>query len=283
MRKAHIAGVDGSESALAAVRWAAVDAVLHRVPLRLICVGPDSLPDQIGAGDDTDRAGWLSTATQIATDAAPGVETISEFRRGVPHAVLVEESERARRVVVGIRGLGERTGLPVGSTAETVAMHARCPVVVVRGRAPEPAETSPIVVGVDGSRVSEAAVAEAFAEAAVRRVPLVAVHVWIDVGIEPWLPLDDDRDWASIDETERSVLAQRLAGWQEKYPDVEVRRVVERDRPVRYLQVHGEQAQLIVVGSRGRGGMTGMLLGSTSRALLHMAPCPVLIARPNPR
>ncbi|GAA2797945.1 universal stress protein [Saccharopolyspora taberi] len=273
MRKANVVGVDGSDPAFDAVRWAADDAALHRVPLRLVSVGPESLPAAARAADESERSRWLSAAVRLA---APDCETSSELRRGVPSAVLVEESQQARRIVVGVRGHGERTGLPVGSTAEAVAVHARCPVAVVRGRVAAPA--SPVLVGVDGSRVGEAAVGVAFEEASVRRAPLVAVHVWIDVEAEPWFGLDD-RAWAEIDETERALLAERLAGWQEKYPDVAVRRVVERDRPVRYLVEHAENAQLVVVGSRGRGGMTGMLLGSTSRALLHVAPCPVLIAR----
>ncbi|MER7078492.1 Nucleotide-binding universal stress protein, UspA family [Saccharopolyspora kobensis] len=278
MHHANVVGVDGSESAVTAVRWAANDAALHRAPLRLLSVGPEALPDAARAADEVNRQRWLDSATRLATEVAPEVQVRSELRRGDPRSVLVEESEQARRVIVGIRGLAERTGLPVGSIADAVAMHAACPVAVVRGRVPEAAARSPVLVGVDGSRVGECAVAAAFEEASVRRVPLVAVHVWTDVAIEPWFPVDD-REWEEIDETERAVLAERLAGWQEKYPDVEVRRVVERDRPVRYLIEHAENAQLIVVGSRGRGGMTGMLLGSTSRALLYMAPCPVLIAR----
>ncbi|MDA3625156.1 universal stress protein [Saccharopolyspora sp. WRP15-2] len=264
MREANVVGVDGSDSALAAVQWAAVDSALHRVPLRLIHVESGSV------GEDP-----LPAACRVATGAAD-VEVIPELRRGVPQAVLVEESARARRVAVGIRGVGGRSGLPVGSTADAVAMRAECPVVVVRGPVPDPGK--PILLGVDGSRVGEAAVAVAFAEAAVRRVPLVAVHVWMDVEPAPWAAVDD-RAWAVIAESEREVLAERLAGWQAEHPDVEVRRVVERNRPVRYLVEHAKAAQLIVVGSRGRGGMTGMLLGSTSRALLHIAPCPVLIAR----
>ncbi|GAA4616962.1 universal stress protein [Saccharopolyspora hordei] len=265
MRWADVVGVDGSDAALAAVRWAAADAALHRVPLRLLHVGPDA-----AAGERYVSAAW-STALEVAD-----VEAVPDVRPGDPREVLVEESAQARRVVVGISGLAERTGLPVGSTAEVVAMHGRCPVVVVRGQ--EPDRGSPVLVGVDGSPVGETAVAVAFAEAAARRVPLVAVHVWVEVEPDPWVPVDG-RDWAEIAESEREVLAERLAGWQAEHPDVEVRRVVERDRPVRYLVQHARAAQLVVVGSRGRGGMTGMLLGSTSRALLHMAPCPVLIAR----
>ncbi|GAA0527602.1 universal stress protein [Saccharopolyspora subtropica] len=277
MREADVVGVDGSDSAVGAVRWAARDAALHRVPLRLLAVRPDPLPASVPEADTNTWEDRLSAAARAAADAAPGIEVISEVRRGAPHGVLVDESERARRVVVGIRGAGERTGLPVGSTAEAVAVHARCPVVVVRGRPADPA--APVLVGVDGSRVGEPAVTAAFEEASVRGVALVAVHVWIDVGPEPWQAVDEDAERAEIDQAARAVLAERLAGWQERHPDVEVHRVVERDRPVRSLVRHAADAQLVVVGSRGRGGMTGLLLGSTSRALLHMAPCPVLIAR----
>jgi nucleotide-binding universal stress UspA family protein len=87
-------------------------------------------------------------------------------------------------------------------------------------------------------------------------------------------------DWKAVEDTETGRLAERLAGWQEKYPDVTVRRIVTRDRPVRCLLEHSADAQLLVVGSRGHGQFSGMLLGSTSRALIYHAPCPLLVARP---
>ncbi|MET0315386.1 MAG: universal stress protein, partial [Rhodococcus fascians] len=110
-----------------------------------------------------------------------------------------------------------------------------------------------------------------------RGAPLVAVHVRADVALAPMsaVPLQ----WDDIASSEEAVLAESLAGWQEKYPDVEVRRVVAQDRPVRVLAQLSEQASLIVVGNRGRGGFRGMLLGSTSYALIHTADCPVLVAR----
>ena len=86
--------------------------------------------------------------------------------------------------------------------------------------------------------------------------------------------------WGAVENCERELVAERMAGWQEKYPDVEVRRVVTRDRPVRCLLNHAVDAQLLVVGSRGRGGLSGMLLGSTSQALMYHAPCPLLVVRP---
>jgi nucleotide-binding universal stress UspA family protein len=87
-------------------------------------------------------------------------------------------------------------------------------------------------------------------------------------------------DWAAVEAEEREVLAERLAGWCEKYPDVPVRRLVVRDRPARALVGESGRAQLVVVGSRGRGGLRGMVLGSVSQALLHHAHCPVAVVRP---
>jgi nucleotide-binding universal stress UspA family protein len=169
--------------------------------------------------------------------------------------------------------------LLIGSVAVDLAAHASCPVVVVRG--PEPDYTAPrpepVVVGVDGSPTSEAAVAFAFEAAALQNVPLVAVHVWHDLLVDPTMaPL---LDWDVVESDEREVLAERLAGWTAKYPDVPVRRLVACDRPGRALVDESGRAQLVVVGSRGRGGFRGMLLGSVSQALLHHAHCPVAVVR----
>jgi len=139
----------------------------------------------------------------------------------------------------------------------------------------------PIVVGIDGSPASEEAIAFAFHEASLRGCELVAVHTWNEVFIDTELSFERIAfDTTVLREHERELLAQRLAGWQEKYPDVRVHRVVEQNRPVRALLEHGADAQLILVGSRGRGGLAGTLLGSTSQALVHYAPCPLIIARP---
>jgi nucleotide-binding universal stress UspA family protein len=189
--------------------------------------------------------------------------------------VLVAESRQAQLVVVGDRGLGGFTGLLLGSVAVGLAAHAASPVAVVRGAAPSP--DGQVVVGVDGSPTSEAALAAAYEAAAARRVRLVAVHTWWDFLIDTTLaPL---LDWEAIEGDEHVLLAERLAGWAEKYPDVEVRRVVARDKPAHSLLQQATGAQLVVVGSRGRGGFAGLLLGSVSHSLLHHAPCPVLVVR----
>ena len=223
--------------------------------------------------------GHLATAAADARQVAPELDIEQVEVTGYPAPVLLGESAHAEIVVLGDRGLGGFTGLLIGSVSVEVTAHASCPVIVVRG--PEPDRTvprpEPVVVGVDGSPTSEAATAFAFEAASLRGVPLVAVHVWRDVLVDATMaPL---LDWDVIDSDEREVLAERLAGWSEKYPDVPVRRLVARDRPARTLVEESGRAQLVVVGSRGRGGFHGLLLGSVSQALLHHAHCPVAVVR----
>jgi nucleotide-binding universal stress UspA family protein len=166
----------------------------------------------------------------------------------------------------------------VGSTAAALAAHAHSPTVVVRGTT---TTDGPVVVGVDGSPAGEAAIGFAFEAASLRDAPLTAVLSWPDSLLEGRVQstLFTTAEAEIVQEQER-VLAERLAGWQEKYPDVPVERVVVRDRAAHALLRIAEHARLLVVGSRGHGGFTGLLLGSTSQALVHHAPCPVAVVRP---
>jgi nucleotide-binding universal stress UspA family protein len=137
-----------------------------------------------------------------------------------------------------------------------------------------------VVVGVDGTPVGEAAIAFAFAAASMRGTGLVAVHTWTDLVLEAaFAGSAAQLDFSVLAEEAGEVLGERLAGWQEKYPDVPVTRHVSRERASRALLRHAEHAGLVVVGSRGRGGFRGLLLGSTSQHLLHHAPCPVAVVR----
>jgi nucleotide-binding universal stress UspA family protein len=284
-----VAGVDGSECGLQAVRWAAVEAARRQRPLRLVAahtwVTGGILGDP-GVGPDPEAVlrqvslGQLALAAAAAERVAPGLDVERVEVTGLAVPVLQAESTTAELVVVGDRGVGGFTGLLLGSVAVELSAHASCPVVVVRGPEPEHSATgpAPVVVGVDGSPTSEAAVAFAFEEASLRQAPLVAVHVWQDLLVEPTLaPLVD---WDALESDERAVLAERLAGWAGKYPDVRVSRRVVRDRPAAALVDESGGAQLVVVGSRGRGGFRGLLLGSVSQALLHHARCPVAVVRP---
>ncbi|HET6504365.1 MAG TPA: universal stress protein [Amycolatopsis sp.] len=287
-----LAGVDGSRSALDATRWAAREAARRHAPLRLFhaCVLPPSAPrvpcalpgGAVEALVDYGHA-LLRDAERVALEAESGIEVERELRVGNAAGGLIESSGAARLVVLGSRGLGGFEGMLVGSVPAGVSAHGHCPVVVVRGRTPEdpPPRTGPVVVGVDGSPVSDSAVEFAFDAASLRGVPLVAVHTWTDMSAgETWSVLPFDIDYEAVAEDERRLLAERLAGWHEKYPDVEVRQRVLRDRPVHGLLEAAADARLVVVGSRGRTALKGVGLGSTSQALLHHSACPVAVVRP---
>ncbi|WP_191296247.1 universal stress protein [Lentzea cavernae] len=257
-----VVGVDGSSSALAAVAWAARTCVLHGAPLRLVhayTLPTRGYPEVISSARDLRSAMydqgrmWLSQAVAVALAEAPHVPLEHDLRMEHPTPVLLAESARAREVVVGSHGLGGFTGALVGSTAVALSIHGECPVVVVRGNEHD----GPVVVGVDLSPESDPAIGFAFEEAAASQVPLVAAMAHAGEG----------------------SLKTRMSGWLEKYPDVAVEQVVG-ERPIPLLLELGQRAGLLVVGSRGRGGFAGMLLGSTSQALIYHAPCPVAVVRP---
>jgi len=282
-----VVGIDGSDSAVRAAVWAAAEGARHNVPLRLVHAYFQPYlyyPPFATATTENDlllaRAHRDLVAAAAAVRAAqPGVAVRTELRRGHPVQTLLDESSTARMLVLGARGRYGFDALLLGSTAVAVAAHASCPVAVIRGEVDDP--SLPVVVGVDGSPVSEAAVAIAFDEASTRGAKLVAVHAWGEIPDESLYSLTEvPEQTARIEDQERRVLAERLAGWQEKYPDVPVERVVVRQRSAVALVEQAAKALLVVVGSHGRGGFTGMLIGSTSQALLHHAPCPVIVVRP---
>lgn len=268
-----VVGVDGSSSALEAVRWAAAEAVRRGVPLRLVsvCSTPVGLPGGIVEPAVIQKAlrdqgqQWLDEARQAVHEFSGELRPDLVLMTASVVPALVKESWNASVLVLGTRGLGGFAGRLIGSNAVFLAGRAHCPMVVVRGD--EPGQ-GPVVVGVDGTPTSEEAVAFAFAEAALHGTDLVAVHAFAD--FEPAQQRADE------------TLAERLAGWQEKYPDVRVTREVVRDNPSRALLQYAEHARLVVVGTRGRGGFQGLVLGSTGQHLLHHAPCPVVVVRTEP-
>lgn len=285
-----IAAVDGSAASLRAVRWAAIEASRRGATLRLlhVCeipsgypaglVAPRALRDAlVGQGEER-----LAQARETAGKAADGVEIETALEIGWSVPVLVKESRGGAMLVLGSRGLGGFTGLLVGSTTVELAGRARCPVVVVRGDGedPEPAAAGPVLVGVDGSELSEAALEFAFAEAAAHDAELVAVHAWTDLVLETAFPAAAAVfDVLPLVRAAEESLTRRLAAPRERYPDVRVTQEVVRDRPAHALLGLADRARLVVVGTRGRGGFRGLLLGSTSQHLLRHAPCPVAVVR----
>ena len=224
----------------------------------------------------------LEQAVKIAEDAVKTdreIEIKSELRCAPPVPTLVEMSEEAEMVVVGSNGRGSVARLLLGSVSSSRGAkralsgrgHPR------RRPADAPPPAAPVLVGIDGSPASELATAIAFDEASRRGVELTALHAWSDVEVFELPGLD----WSAVKSDAERSLAERLAGWQERYPDVTVHRLVVCDRPARQLIEKSESAQLVVVGSHGRGGLGGMLLGSVSNAIVHSVRMPVIVARPS--
>lgn len=222
----------------------------------------------------------IEGAVQVVEDSTedgerPHVETEVFFAGAVP--TLVNLSKEAQLVVVGRRGQTMLRRVLLGSVSTGLVHHAECPVAVIHDEAPSAVQpwALPVVLGIDGSPASEAATGIAFDEASFRGVDLVVVHAWgsgdaADV---------DSPEWTADQEHAEEAMAERLAGWRERYPDVDVRRRLVWNHPAHYLLEEAESAQLVVVGSRGRGGFAGLLLGSVSTAVLQATPVPVIVAR----
>lgn len=285
-----VTGVDGSLASDAAVRWAACDAVMRNVPLTLVHMYNTyvptfpqiPLPSGFSLWQEQDGQQVLEQAVKIAKNAVKADQEIAitsqlEFSPAV--RTLLNLSEDAEMIVLGSNGRGAMGRLLLGSVSSGVVRHAKCPVAVIRDEdplMPYPLQ-APVLLGIDGSPASELATAIAFDEASRRGVDLGALHAWSDTQVLE-LP---GFDWELLEaEAERS-LAERLAGWQERYPDVTVHRLLVRDRPARQLIQQSKSAQLVVVGSHGRGGITTTLLGSVSNAVVYSVRTPVIVARPS--
>ena len=284
-------GVDGSAVSQVAVDWAARAALLRGAPLKVVHVlNPPvvtAFPEvPMPAGylqwqEDEGRR-VLAAAVKMAEEAAhllgaPAIEVTGEMVAGSSVPVLAEESNRAQLIVVGCRGRGALARGLLGSVSTGLVHHAHCPVAIIHDEdplMPHPSLAS-VVVGVDGSPASERAVAIAFEEASLRGVDLVAVHAWSDTGVLEF----PGADWSELRTRAEENLSERLAGWGERYPDVLVRRIVVADRPAHQLLEQAATAQLLVVGSHGRGGFAGMVLGSVSTSVIHGAQMPVIVAR----
>ncbi|MET9392928.1 universal stress protein [Streptomyces sp. NPDC006624] len=283
-----IAGVDDSGQSMDAVAYAAREAAFRGAALRV--VHAQARPGRLPVDTVLPRAvveGARRTAESLVADAVlrarstePDVEVSGLVLPGEPLSVLEAQSRTAGMIVVGSRGHGGFAGLLLGSTATGLAAHARCPVLVVREHA-DPA--GPILLAVDGSPAGAAAVRFALEEATAQGAPVVALHAWTTWNAQLPPPQDPSEPYSNppgaLAAAEERLLAEALAGTCELYPDVKVEHKVVR-RPTREALIEASRtARLTVVGSRGRGGFSGLLLGSVSQAVLHHAHSPVVVVR----
>ncbi|MEY8017621.1 universal stress protein [Mycobacterium servetii] len=277
--------VDGSAASDAAVAWGAREATLRGLPVTLFhAVQPVVVGWPVGQLY-ADIPEWQQEEAQRvlerargALTAGPGGAEPPEIRTQLVYSgvipALVDASEGAWMVVAGSQGMSALGRLLLGSVTAGLLHYAHCPVAVIHSDA-APGPGAPVLLGIDGSPASEEATALAFDEASRRGVGLVALHVWSDVAVFPILGMD----WHEREAEGREILAERLAGWRERYPDVAVERKLFCDKPAHWLLQESEGAQLVVLGSRGRGGFPGMLLGSVSSAVAQSARVPVVVVR----
>ncbi|GAA3412962.1 universal stress protein [Streptosporangium vulgare] len=276
-----VVGVDGSQAALAAVGWAAREAtardgalsIVHAMPPWPLEISEEDRYAEVGRWMREGATSMLDAALERARQEGPRVEARTRLLGGDPRTILIESAADAELLVVGNQGLGGFTGMLLGSVALGVTGRAACPVAVVRAPAIPPG--GEVVVGVDGSAAGADALGFAFAEASLRGTGLRAVHAWSRpiAGGGPFAL----RAAEETAEAERRLLAEALAGWSERYPDVKVTEQLEHGHPARVLAEASAHAGLLVVGSRGRGELAGLLLGSVSHSLLHHATCPLVV------
>jgi nucleotide-binding universal stress UspA family protein len=279
-----VVGIDESPGSDAAVRWACDEARTGTRAVRLVCVYHWTLPYRwngtyTGVTDhDLPQLKYaaeahVSRAIDNAVRFAPEVDVTGKAIEGNAAHVLIDESEQASLLVLGSRNLQALGSVLLGSVGAAVAARASCPVVVVRGPAGLIAERAAVVVGVDGTDSVEPALEFAFDHASRHRVPLHAVMCWRrDV-----LASMQWRTEPPVPESAELWLAESLAGWQEKYPDVDVHGSVVRDQPVAGLVAASRAQHLLVVRSRTRHARAGTVLGSVSQGVLHHATCPVAV------
>lgn len=285
MPRPIVVGVDGSEQALAAAHYAGALAKRRQAPLRLIAVfesvfygyGPTAMAGSYGVADDQLREAVKQTLSETAHEinsAYPEVEIEQQVREGGAAATLIAESQDAEVTVVGSRGLGGFAELMLGSVSSQVATHGLGVVVVVRpGGVPD----GHVLAGIDGSPAARAALDYAASEALARGVPLVVATAYWD---EPWRfgkePETDPAVTAAHQAT--ALVEEAVKPWRDKHPELRVEaRTLHSMNPEHSLVEESEHAALTVVGSRGRGGFTGLLLGSVSRTLTHHAHGPVAV------
>ncbi|MFD1717251.1 universal stress protein [Georgenia deserti] len=284
--KVVVVGVDGSEASHGAVDWAVAEAQRSGWRLHIVCAY--ALPSFTAASLDGGYAAMDDTAihqgAQTVVDEAvartenSGVEVTSALETGDPAGVLVDLSREACLVVVGTRGGGGFTDRLLGTVSSALPAHAHCPTVVVPLGSNRPfSPVRRVVVGVDGSESARIALRRAVDEAILWDAELsavAAVPIATGAGAMAWLPAAVDREDVLADVREGLRVAVETAVGDR---EITVRQHALDGNAAALMAEFSTAVELVVVGSRGRGGFAGLLLGSTSQAVLHHAVCPVMV------
>jgi nucleotide-binding universal stress UspA family protein len=266
-RETILVGIDGSDTSIGAAHWAADLAERLNAPMLLVSVVGSTNYYYFGLSypDFTEELRAVADSTLARVQAGinerhPTLQVAAKAYSGAADIVLIELSATARMTVVGAHGHNTADAMLMGSIALRVANHAHSPVTVWRAH-PTP-ESGAVLVGVDGTPASMAAVDQAYELASLLDTGLIALHSWLT---------DEDEGTA--------LLSECLAGKAEQYPDVKVEQIVEDSNPATALLQWSANARLVVVGSHGRGRAMATLLGSTSQNLLHRIAVPLVICR----
>lgn len=289
-----MAGVDGSGTDAAAVMWAAKAATLHHVPLHLVHAAEVTA---VGALEDDPSMSTPAVmdvlrregkAPPFAREAAARVKELYPDlvvevveSSGAASGALLEFQDEALIIVVGSGQKGGIGQFLLGTTSLNIAMHARCPVAVVNQEVAITTDLADrVLVAVDGSRDSAAAAVVAFREASLRSVPVVCLSSWYLEVVDGFVVTEPDSpEWKVIEERQRERVEASIKVARSRYPDVEVQVEIMHGPSTKTLSEATGRTNLMVIGTRGRGGFAGKLLGSVSHKVLQAASCPVIVVK----
>ncbi|GAA4123724.1 universal stress protein [Knoellia locipacati] len=279
-----VVGIDGSAHGWAALAWAAEHASRRSIPVHIIHAFAPDIPmlgfgstDQTSIKNEGERL--LTTARARAHAIDPTLTLTTSLPPGFASPALVKASHDATMVVLGAVGHGLLSRATIGAVAQQVAAHATCPVVIVGHEGHSETPHHRVVVGVDGSTPSAAALHSAFDYAASQESELVVVHAWEAKGPED-PTLKTDSSWPAYESDLEQRVDREIAASSAAHPAVKVRHEVVRDSPVAALIQAADTADLVVVGARGTGGFPGLHLGSVSSRLLGRTACPLVLVHP---
>jgi len=282
-----VVGYDGSHDARKALQWAlgeaartdaAVDVVYvwrwpEYLPASSLVPGVPVWPDMTA---EKELEAMLADMAEDARAQFPGVVVRTVVAHGTPASVLRELSDGARLLVVGGRSHGMLPGFLIGSVAGALAAHASCTVVVVRDVAAGSVR-APIVLALDESSRASRVAGFAFDQAAAQGSVLRVVRAWMPPP-DPWIGSGSiDRD--EISTAELAAVRRQVAPWQGRYPSVELEIEAIVGHPYRVVAQAAEQARMVVLGARGKGGFAGLELGSVTRYVLHHVPATIAVVR----